>query len=210
METAASVASVAQVGRHTVAVEFETPDGFDAKPGQFVKLTADVDGESESAFYTISSPTVEGTFETTVSAEPDGTLGPWLADRDPGDDVELMGPFGDDYYEGEPAVAVFAGGPGIGPGIAIAERANAAGGDATLVYRDDDHVYEDRLDRLERDGVAVERLDSDASLSGPVADAVNGDEQVFAYGFAEFVDEVRSALDADGHDPAAAKIENFG
>jgi ferredoxin-NADP reductase len=50
------VTAVRQVGPDAVALDLETPDGFEARPGQFVKLTATVAGEEESRFYTISSP----------------------------------------------------------------------------------------------------------------------------------------------------------
>ncbi|AHG04909.1 oxidoreductase [Halobacterium sp. DL1] len=209
METAVSVASVAQAGPDTVVVELETPREFDAEPGQFVKLSADLDGETENAFYTISSPRVSETFEITVGADEDATLGKWLAERNAGDEVELMGPLGETHYEGEDSVVLFAGGPGIGPCVGIAERVAEDGGRVVLVYRDDDPVHEERLGALEDDGATVEVLDADEAVED-AAVSFPADAQVFVYGFAEFLDETRDVLAAADRDPDEAKAENFG
>jgi 3-phenylpropionate/trans-cinnamate dioxygenase ferredoxin reductase subunit len=209
METAASVASVAQAGTDTVVVELDTPDEFDAEPGQFVKLSADVDGETENAFYTISSPRVTDTFELTVGADEEATLGQWLAERDAGDEVDMMGPLGETHYEGEESVVLFAGGPGIGPCVGIGERVVEADGDVVLVYRDDDPIHEDRLAALEDAGATVEVIDAGADVADAEV-AVPADAQVFVYGFADFLDEVDDVLAAADRDPDEAKAENFG
>jgi ferredoxin-NADP reductase len=210
METAVCVASVEQVGKDTVAVELETPEGFEAQPGQFVKLSAELDGETENAFYTISSPYVTDTFEITVAADEDADLGQWLAARDPGEDVDMFGPLGDTHYEGESSVVCLAGGPGIGPCLAIAERVTEAGGDVTLLYQDDEPVHEDRLDALDDAGATVRITDLDTPLADVADDALEGDAQVFVYGFDDFVGEANDLLEAAGRNPDDAKVENFG
>jgi ferredoxin-NADP reductase len=65
-QTDARVAAVREIGPDSIALDIETPDGFDARPGQFVKLS----GGGESRFYTISSPDVDGTFEVTIEVDP--------------------------------------------------------------------------------------------------------------------------------------------
>jgi len=204
-ETAVAVRAVRDAGADTVTVVFESPDGFAAEPGQFVQVS----GEDEGRFYTLSSPDVEETFEITVEVDPEGTLGPWLASREPGDEVVVSGPFGDDYYEGEDSVVVLAGGPGVGPAVAVGERALADGADVTVVYQDDDPVHEDRLAALSKAGARVVFVtggvdDAVRSLTGPT-DAVP-----FVYGFAEFCEAAVDALDAAGFDTDAAKVESFG
>lgn len=210
METAVSIANVESVGPETVAVELETPAGFDAEPGQFVKLSAELDGETESAFYTISSPRVTETFETTVGADDDAALGQWLASRSPGDTADLLGPLGETHYEGEQSVVLLAGGPGIGPCVGIAERVLANDGDVTLVYQDDHPVHEQRLDALAADGATVRVLDGGEALGPAVGDTLADDSQVFVYGFDSFVDAARAVLADADRDSDAAKIENFG
>ncbi|MCG1002302.1 MULTISPECIES: FAD-dependent oxidoreductase [Halobacterium] len=208
-ETAVPVRAVRDAGPDTVAVVFESPDGFEAEPGQFVQVFGEFEGEREGRFYTLSSPDVAETFEITVEVDPEGTLGPWLASRDPGDEVVVSGPFGDDYYEGEDSVVVLAGGPGVGPAVAVGERALADGADVTVVYQDDEPVHEDRLAALADAGARVvfvsDGVDAAVrSLTGPT-DAVP-----FVYGFAGFCEAAVGALDAAGFDIDAAKVESFG
>ncbi|WP_276271300.1 FAD-dependent oxidoreductase [Haloarcula litorea] len=205
-----TVAAVRSVGPDAIAIDFETPASFDAQPGQFVKLTLSVDGAEESRFYTISSPDVTETFEVTVGIDPEGDVAPVLADLAAGDEVRATGPFGSDYYEGEPRAVLLTGGPGIGPGIGIAERALDEGNEAVLVYRDDEPIHEDRLAALRERGATVHVLGDDDPL-GAVVDEVTADGgQLFIYGFADFIDAATGALEAAGVGTEDAKIENFG
>ena len=212
MDTTVTVTETENVGADTVSITFETPDGFAAAPGQFVKLSAEVDGESYARFYTLSSPDVVETFEITIEIDPDesGPFSELLAELSAGDEIEMTGPFGSDYYEGEPRVVVLAGGPGIGPAVGIGERAVADGGEVAIVYQDDDPAHEDRLAALRKAGANVTITDGDISQSVDSALAGEADEQLFIYGFATFVEEATDAIETAGGDPAAAKIENFG
>ncbi|USZ69072.1 FAD-dependent oxidoreductase [Halorussus salilacus] len=207
--TEVAVRSVRTVGSDTVALELETPEGFDAHPGQFVQLAATVGGEEVTRHYTLSSPDSTETFEVTVEVDPEGSLSPHLADLEPGATVEVAGPFGDAYYEGEDSVVVLAGGPGIGPAVGIGERAVAEGGDVTVVYRDDDPAHEDRLADLAAEGATV-AITTDVSSEEVVDLLANSVGQVFVYGFADFLDEATAALDAANLSAGDAKTENFG
>ncbi|MDS0258134.1 FAD-dependent oxidoreductase [Haloarcula sp. S1CR25-12] len=209
-ERSLTVTAVREVGPDAIAIDVETPDEFSAQPGQFVKLTLEVDGEDESRFYTISSPDVDGVFEMTVGIDPDGEVAPHLAELEAGDTVRIAGPFGSDYYEGESRAVLLAGGPGIGPAIGIAERALADGNEAAVVYQDDAPIHEDRLDVLRESGVLVHVLDGDADLTDAVAEASADGGQVFVYGFADFLDDAMAALEAAGVETEDAKVENFG
>ncbi|NIB98845.1 FAD-binding oxidoreductase [Halobacterium sp. R2-5] len=208
-ETAVTVRAVRDVGADTVAVTFDSPSGFAAEPGQFVQVFGEFEGEREGRFYTLSSPDVAETFEVTVAVDPEGTLGPWLAAREEGDEVVVSGPFGDDFYEGEDAVVVLAGGPGVGPAVAVGERALADGADVTVVYQDDQPVHEDRLAALSKAGARVVVVAEDVggavrSLTGPTGSVP------FVYGFSEFCEDAIEALEAAGFDTDAAKVESFG
>ncbi len=212
MDATVTVRSTAEVGPDTVAIEFDSPDGFEAEPGQFVKLTGTVDGESYSRFYTLSSPDVIESFEVTVGID-EAEGGPFsvhLGSLSAGDTLEMTGPFGNNYYEGESRVVVLAGGPGIGPAVGIGERALAEGKTVAVVYADDEPAHEARLAELEATGATV------YVVSGAIEDAVAAtlseepDEQVFVYGFGSFVEEAEAAIEAAGGDPAEAKVENFG
>lgn len=208
-QTDVTIAAVEAVGPDAIVLRLETPPNFAAQPGQFVKLEMTVDGEAASRFYTISSPDVDGTFDLTIGIDPDGDVSPHLCEFSAGDVVTLSGPYGNDYYEGESSVLVLAGGPGIGAAIGIAERAIEDGGDAALVYRDDEPIHADRLEAI-RDHATVIVLGTDESLEAAVKRALRDDAQVFVYGFADFLDDAIGALEAAGGRPDGAKLENFG
>ncbi len=210
-EHTAEIVAVEAVGSDTITVELETPAGVDAVPGQFVTVEATVGGESITRYYTLSSPDAEGSFEVTVEVDPDGELGPWLAEAEPGTTVEIGGPFGRAHYEGEDRLVVIAGGPGVGPAVGIGERALADGNEVAVVYRDDNHVHEERLDALADAGAPLFVLDEGCDLDDAVAEALDRvGGRAFVYGFADFVDEARSALVAADYPLDDAKIENFG
>lgn len=208
--TVVPIVTVMDVGRDAIALDLETPPEFDARPGQFVKLVITADGEEHSRFYTISSPTVDETFEFTIEIDPDGEVSPSLRELSAGDEVTLSGPYGNAYYEDEEHVLVLAGGPGVGPAVGIAERTLDDGGDAAVVYRDDDPIHRDRLDDLDERGAFVRLLDEDESLTDHVEAAGVADRQVFVYGFVDFLDDAMDAIAAAGGKPDEAKVENFG
>jgi len=208
-----TIAALESVGLDAIAITFDTPAGFSAYPGQFVKLTLDTDDGEQSRFYTISSPDVADTFEITVGIDPEGEVAPLLADLEPGDAVSVAGPFGDAYYQGNTDAVVLAGGPGVGPAVGIGERALDHGNGAAIIYQDRDPIHRDRLDDLSESGGFVRIVGEDADLSESVVaalDAVDDDAQVFVYGFADFLDGAMDALEVAGGDPETAKVENFG
>ena len=212
MDATVTVTETQDVGADTVAITFETAGGFEAAPGQFVKLAAEVDGESYARFYTLSSPDVDNTFEITVEIDPEegGPFSELLAGLSAGDEIEMSGPFGSDYYEGEARVVVLAGGPGVGPAVGIGERAVADGNELAIVYQDDEPAHESRLSALREAGATV--TITSGEIVDSVAEAITGgaDEQIFVYGFGTFVDEATAAVEAAGVDTEDLKIENFG
>ncbi|SNR23716.1 FAD-dependent oxidoreductase [Halorubrum vacuolatum] len=214
MDATVTVTDVEDVGPDTYAIRFGTPDGFAAEPGQFVKLGTEIDGESVARFYTLSSPTVDETFEVTVGIDPDdgGAFSAFLTSIEPGVELSLSGPFGDQHYDGERRVVILAGGPGVGPAVAIAERAVTEGGEAAIVYRDDEPAHGGRLKRLRDAGASIYLLDGDVELDAATADVVTGagDEGLFVYGFADFVADAEAAIEATIGDADDAKVENFG
>jgi ferredoxin-NADP reductase len=212
--TDVAVETVRTVGPDAIALELRTPDGFTARPGQFVKLSAEIDGESISRFYTISSPRVTDNFETTLTVDPMGTFGPYLADLEEGETVRVAGPFGNSYYEGEDTTLVIAGGPGVGPAVGIGERTLEDGGETAIVYFDDRPIHENRLETLSVMGGEVFIIDSPDALAPAVEETLSEDTdenaQVFVYGFSPFLDVATEAISAAGGNAEAAKLENFG
>lgn len=209
--TRVPVVSVQTVGSDAVALELRSPDGFDARPGQFVKLSATVDGEEVSRFYTISSPTIGETFETTLTIDPTGTFGPYLSALESGDTIGVAGPFGNAYYEDEQQTFIVAGGPGVGPAVGIAERTLEDGGETAVAYVDEEPIHEERLSALSERGAPVIVVSDSETLPAAIEE-VTADlkPQLFVYGFAEFLDVATNALSSAGVDPEAAKLESFG
>lgn len=210
--TETRVVAVRPAGPGAVALDLATPDGFHARPGQFVKLTATIDGDEESRFYTISSRDVENAFELTVShdREEEGSFSEYLVGLEADDAVTVSGPFGSDFYEGEPSVLVLAGGPGVGPAVGIAEAALADGNEVAVVYRDDAPMHEERLAAVSAAGGRVFVLADDDAVADAVAATYDADLQLFVYGFADFLDLATAAVAAAGGTTETAKIENFG
>lgn len=208
------VLSVEDVGEDTVSLEIESPSALSesASPGQFVEISAEIDGEEVSRYYTISSPYVSETFETTVEVDPEGDLSPYLSTAEDSVSVSVEGPYGSSYYEGEEEVVVLAGGPGVGPAVGVGERAVDEGNSATVVYYDDDPVHRDRLDAVDDDEKGkVIYVETDDGFEDAVSEALGRQSpQVFVYGFEEFVEKARRALEDAGHDLDEAKIESFG
>ena len=216
--TEITVREVRTVGPDTVALEGETPAGFDALPGQFVLVRAEVDGEEHARHYTISSPDIDETFELTVGVDPEGSLSPWLADREAGDRLQVEGPFGTISYDAseDGDVVVVAGGPGVGPAVGVGEAAVGAGHDAAVIYEDDAPAHEERLAGLAAAGSEVAIIADGAELADAIeslvgADRIDGDPgRCYVFGFDEFVRRARVALEDAGVDPDDVLVENFG
>ncbi len=90
----------------------------------------------------------------------------WLAQRRPGETVNLMAPLGKGCYRlpGQGKVYIAAGGIGYAPVIFLAQRAAARGLDARMFVgaRDSGSIY--CLDEMEKLGVPVEVATEDGSL----------------------------------------------
>lgn len=204
-----TVRDVREVGPQTIAIELESPTEFEAEPGQFVLIRAPVDGDVESGYYTLSSPVVDETFQVTAEYDDNGTVGPWLSEREVDDEVEFEGPFGDITYTGEDDVVVMAGGPGIGPAVGIAERAIDTDAMANVIYQAETPAYEDRLQTLNDRGAQIEIISDSTDLANKLQ-AADSNATIYVFGFAAFVSEAQDALSAADIDPDSAHIESFG
>lgn len=208
------IRSITPVGPDTVAIEVDSPDGFEGYPGQFVLLRATIDGEEYARHYTISSPCNDDTFELTIGIEPDGAFSTWLGGRRSGDELTLEGPFGEIYYDDGGAVRVFVGGPGVGAGLGVVERAIEQGYDAGIVaYVEPSALsHQSRFSSLASDGPpvyvtttetgfrqGVHRLQSKLQTGTP-----------FVFGFRPFVELASKAIEEGGGDIDTAMIESYG
>ncbi|WP_226008390.1 FAD-dependent oxidoreductase [Natrinema salinisoli] len=202
------IESITDVGQDTFALELVTPSNFEAHPGQFILVRAEIDGEEETGYYTLSSPDVKNTFEVTVAITPDGTLGPWLVDREVGESITVEGPYGEIQYLGNTDAVVLAEGPGIGPAVGIAERATDEGKNARIIHTEASPPHADRLNSNQSDHVSVTHAPTTERLLNELADVSN--EQIYVFGFKGFVDKAKETLEKAGIDPDSAEIESFG
>jgi len=205
----ATVQGIKEVGPQMIAIKLESPPEFEAEPGQFVLVEAPIDGETESGYYTLSSPVVGETFEITAKYDSSGTVGPWLADRDRDDEIEIKGPFGDIQYTGGHDVIVMASGPGIGPAVGITERARNTDSAATIIYQTKTPAYEDRLEKLELREAQIHIVSDSEDLTDRLQ-ATDSNPTVYVFGFSAFISSARDALKAAAIDFRSVYFENFG
>jgi ferredoxin-NADP reductase len=192
-----------------IAIKLESPPEFEAEPGQFVLVEAPIDGETETGYYTLSSPVVGETFEITAKYDSSGTVGPWLADRDLDDEIEIKGPFGDIQYTGGHNVIVMASGPGIGPAVGITERARNTDSAATIIYQTKTPAYEDRLEKLELREAEIHIVSDSDDLTDRLQ-VTDSNATVYVFGFSAFISAARDALKAAAIDSGSVYFENFG
>lgn len=121
-----------QVAERTMAFQFEKPEGFTFKAGQFIDMTLldppETDGEGNRRAFSIASSPDEGTLLVVATRMRDTAFKRVLGAMPTGSRVEIEGPFGNLVLHNNPArAAVFlAGGIGITPFRSILLRATRA------------------------------------------------------------------------------------
>ncbi|MCD2201685.1 oxidoreductase, partial [Halobacterium sp. KA-4] len=98
--------------------------------------------------------------------------------------------------------------PGFGPAVGVAERALDEGFDATVVFHGENPPHGDRLDALAERGATIDVV----TALDTAADHLDGvaTENVFVFGFDDFIQDVRELLEDAGHVATDAAIESFG
>jgi ferredoxin-NADP reductase len=141
--------------RHFV---FEVPesDQFPFIPGQWVSVEEQVGGESITRAYSIASPPDGNRFELCLNRVQNGHLSPYLFTLDPGDTVEMRGPFGTFILREPPNESVLvATGTGIAPFRAMlpARLAKDSSSRITLLFgvrHEGSLLYRAEFEALER------------------------------------------------------------
>jgi len=122
----------------TFAFSMNQPVFFFFKPGQFVTLEMEIDGERVMRSYTISSsPSIPYTFSITVKRVPGGRVSNWLHDNMvAGEQIAIHGPVGNFNCLDFPSdkVLLLSGGVGITPVMSMARWWFNTDSDVDMVF----------------------------------------------------------------------------
>jgi 3-ketosteroid 9alpha-monooxygenase subunit B len=197
---------------------------FAYRPGQFVNVRVQVDGEPYLRSYSMSSaPALDAGLRITVKRVPGGVVSNWLNDNlRPGDRLEVTPPSGGFVVSPQAGdLVAYAAGSGITPVLSIV-AAELAGSDrqVSLLYANGDPAstifagrIEELMTRYRRRFPVVWHFDVDGGFVSPttvaqVARRSLGAEH-FVCGPEGFMATVLAALDDAGVDPARVHVERF-
>jgi glycine betaine catabolism B len=222
--------------RDVKSFEFRVGDGMPVRfePGQFITVSACVNGESLQRCYTLSSPpTRPYLVSITVKRVPGGVMSNWLHDTmRSGTLLHAYGPSGAfTATAGAPAKALYlSAGSGITPLMSMTRASIDLGLDRDIVFVHSartpaDIVFRNELQRLAahaprlRVHCVCEGVGDEPRWPGPVGrlslhqlsewapDYM--EREVFTCGPAGYMNAVRTLLREGGHDPARYHQESF-
>ncbi|HKT99018.1 MAG TPA: hybrid-cluster NAD(P)-dependent oxidoreductase [Paraburkholderia sp.] len=215
---------------------FSTADGrlFSFEPGQFITVSAQVDGKEVSRCYTISSPpTRPYTLSITVKRTPGGVMSNWLHENmREGVELKAFGPSGVFTPSSGPALKslYLSAGSGVTPLMSMTRAALDLGVNRDIVFIHSARTPQDIIFRQElatlcgvSDKLRVihvcEALGDHPDWSGPMGrlslelltEHVPDfrDREVFICGPGGYMDASRNMLQAAGHDPSRYHQESF-
>ncbi len=215
---------------------FRAKDGqaFAFEPGQFITVSADIDGVPVSRCYTISSPpTRPYTLTITVKRTPGGIMSTWLHDNmRPGVELDAFGPSGIFTPAAAPAVKMLylSAGSGVTPLMSMTRAAIDLGLNLDIVFvhsarTPEDIIFRNELNRLREDADHLQVIHvceapgAEAGWRGPIGrlsvellrERVPDyrDREVFTCGPSGYMNAVRDLLVQGGHDPARYHQESF-
>ena len=115
-----------------------TPKLFRFRPGQFITLELEIDGQPINRCYTLSSaPTRPDTVSITVKRKIGGIVSNWLHDNlKPGVEIKALGPAGDFSCTNHPAAKYLflSGGSGVTPLMSMSRTHYDLGEDKDIVF----------------------------------------------------------------------------
>lgn len=216
--------------------EFRVGDGVPVRfePGQFMTVSANVDGQTVERCYTISSPpTRPYLLSITVKRAPGGIMSNWLHDNlKPRSQLRAYGPSGSFTPTSAPAAKslYLSAGSGVTPLMSMTRASVDLGLDRDIVFVHSartpaDIVFRKELQRLAqlsprlRTFFICEGIGDEQDWSGPtgrlslqllsewVPDYV--EREVFTCGPAGYMSAARGLLREGGHNPARYHQESF-
>lgn len=207
---------------------------FSFEPGQFITVSAEIEGEAVSRCYTVSSPpTRPYTLSITVKRTPGGVMSNWLhANMAAGKTLSAYGPSGVFTPSAGPSrkALYLSAGSGVTPLMAMTRAAFDLGQNCDVVFvhsarTPEDIIFAEELAGLERISSAFrvihicEAHGNNGEWQGPIGrlslDLLKArvpdyrDREVFTCGPAGYMDAVRTLLLDGEHDPARYHQESF-
>ncbi|MEM5382697.1 hybrid-cluster NAD(P)-dependent oxidoreductase [Paraburkholderia phymatum] len=216
--------------------EFRVGDGSPVRfePGQFMTVSANVQGQSVERCYTISSPpTRPFLLSITVKRVPGGTMSNWLHDNmKPGNQLRAYGPSGSFTPTSARAAKslYLSAGSGVTPLMSMTRASIDLGLDRDIVFvhsarTPGDIVFRKELQRLVelsprlRTFFLCEGIGDEEDWSAPTGRLSlellcewvpdYAEREVFTCGPAGYMTAVRALLHQGGHDPARYHQESF-
>jgi len=211
-----------------------TPNLFRYRPGQFITLELDIDGEAINRCYTLSSaPTRPDTISITVKRVLGGKVSNWLHDNlKPGAEIKALGPAGEFSCTSHPAAKYLflSGGSGVTPLMSMARTHYDLGEDMDIVFVHSARTPRDIIFRRElaalsggmahfRTAFVCEAAGDEPDWSGPIGylslthlKAIAPDfaeRSVFCCGPEAYMAAVRGMLKEAGFDMARYHEESF-
>ncbi|WP_090868831.1 hybrid-cluster NAD(P)-dependent oxidoreductase [Paraburkholderia diazotrophica] len=216
--------------------EFRVGDGTPIRfePGQFMTVSASVQGQSVERCYTISSPpTRPYLVSITVKSVPGGVMSNWLHENmKPGTQLRAFGPSGSFTPTAAPATRslYLSAGSGVTPLMSMTRASIDLGLDRDIVFVHSartpaDIVFREELKKLTelsprlKTFFMCEGVGDEDGWSGPVGrlslqllsqwvpDYI--EREVFTCGPAGYMNAVRTLLHEGGHNPARYHQESF-
>lgn len=229
-----TIQTVTQQTPDAVAITFDVPaelnGAFDWKPGQYLTLRSQIEGEDLRRSYSIASlpgkPLTVG-----VKRVDEGKFSTFAQGLKAGDTIQVMPPEGRFSPRGEKQLILIAAGSGITPMVSIAADQLAQGHDVTLVYGNratGSIMFRDQLDALKdrytdrftlihilsREPQDVDLLngrisgDKIAALGRAGAIDLSADG-VYLCGPGDMIDDVAATLETEGVAKEAIHFERF-
>lgn len=135
------------------------PRLFRFKPGQFITLELDIEGEAVNRCYTLSSPpTRPDTISITTKRVPGGHVSNWLHDNmRPGKEIKALGPAGEFTCALHPAgkYLFLSGGSGVTPLMSMSRTFYDLGEDKDVVFLHSARSPRDIIFRRELESMAA-------------------------------------------------------
>ncbi|SCK29595.1 hybrid-cluster NAD(P)-dependent oxidoreductase [Vogesella sp. LIG4] len=219
----------------TFCFSMQEPVLFFFKPGQFVTLELEIDGQQLMRSYTISSaPSIPYSFSITVKRVPGGVVSNWLHDTmQEGDLLPVHGPVGQFNCIDYPAqkVLLLSGGVGITPVMSIARWFFDTNSEVDMVFAHSARTPRDIIYRAELDYMST-RIDNfklhlicEKTEIGQAWSGYRGyltqamlqliapdflEREVFCCGPTPYMRAVRQLLQTAGFDMSRYHEESFG